>query len=151
MTRSSSKLTTIMTGLAATLLTLTSTSSQMISSSKRSLSKSTEQQAVETVEVKNQFHITSDNLSARIDESDISNSVSSFSSTSSSENESNSSSSSSESSEAETKKRRLIHYLRIGLISKSLFGNKQNVDIPTGIQYANTDGHWWLWNVQDNI
>jgi len=49
----------------------------MISSSKRSLSKSTEQQAVETVEVENQFHITSDNLSARIDESDISNSVSS--------------------------------------------------------------------------
>ena len=149
MTRSSSKLTTIMTGLAATLLTLTSTSSQglcgMILSSKRTLS--TEQQVVETVE----FPIASDEQNTRGEESDMGHSVSSESSISSSENESDSSSSSSESSEAETKKRRLMHYLRSRLISKSLFGNKQDDDIPTGIQYANTDGHWWLWNVEDKI
>ena len=148
MTRSCSKLTAIVTGLAATLLTLTSTSSQglcgMISSSKRTLS--TEQQ-VETVE----FPIASNEQNTRGEESDMSHSVSSESSISSSENESYSSSSSSESSEAETKKRRLMHYLRSRLISKSLFGNKQDDDIPTGIQYANNDGHWWLWNLEDNI
>ena len=137
-----------MTGLAATLLTLTSTSSQglcgMISSSKRTLS--TEQQ-VETVE----FPIASNEQNTRGEESDMGHSVSSESSISSSENESYSSSSSSESSEAETKKRRLMHYLRSRLISKSLFGNKQDDDIPTGIQYANNDGHLWLWNVKDKI
>ena len=93
MTRSSSKLTAIMAGFAATLLTLTSTSSQgccgMISSSKRTLS--TEQQ-VETVE----FPIASNEQNTRGEESDVNNSVSSESSISSSENESDSSSSSSE-------------------------------------------------------
>jgi len=150
MTRSSSKLTAVVAGLAATLLTVTSTSAQgmfdMISSSKRTLS--TEQQ----VEVESQFHIAStEEQNTRGEESDMGHSVSSESSISSSENESDSSSSSSESSEAETKKRRLIHYLRVRLIRTSLFGNKQNDDIPTGIQYANNDGHWWLWNVQDKI
>ena len=144
MTRSSSKLTAIVAGLAATFLTVTSTSAQMISSSKRTLS--TEQQ----VEVESQLHIAStEEQNTRGEESDMGHSVSSESSISSSENESDSSSS--ESSEAETKKRRLIHYLRIRLIRTSLFGNKQNDDIPTGIQYANNDGHWWLWNVQDKI
>lgn len=149
MTRSSSKLTAVVAGLAATLLTLTSTSAQgMLSSSKRSLS--TEQRAVEIVE--NHYPISNNNQNTRgEEESDVNNSVSSFSSTSSSENESYSSSSSSESSEAETKKRRLLHYLRIRLISKSLFGNKQDDDIPTGIQYTNNDGHWWLSNVEDEI
>ena len=145
MTRLSSKLTAI-TGLAATLLTITSTSAQGLCASKRTLS--TEQQAVETTE--NQFPITGNFQNTRREESDVSNSVSSFSSASSSENESDSSSSSSESSEVETKKRRLIHYLRSRLINKSLLGNKQDDDIPTGIQYANNDG-WCLWNVENKI
>ena len=101
--------------------------------------------------VENQYPITSNiQDTRREEESDVNNSVSSFSSTSSSENESHSSSSSSESSEAETKKRRLIHYLRIRLIRKSLY-NKEDDDIPAGIQYANNDGHLWLWNVEGKI
>ena len=139
-----------MAGLAATFLTVTSTSSQglcdLLSSSKRSLASRSS-----TEQMENRFPV-SNNIQNTRRESDVSNSVSSsFSSTSSSENESDSSSSSSESSEAETKKRRLMHYLRSRLISKSLFGIKQDDDIPTGIQYANNDGHWWLWNVEDKI
>ena len=149
MTRSGSKLTAIVAGLAATLLTVTSTSAQelcgMITSSKRSLASRSS-----TEQIENQFPITSNIQNTKREESDVSNSVSSFSSTSSSENESDSSSSSSESSEVETKKRRLIHYLRSRLINKSLLGNKQDDDIPTGIQYANNDG-WWLWNVENKI
>jgi len=145
MTRSSSKLTAIVAGLAATFLAVTSTSSQglcdMISSSKRTLS--TTEQQVETAE----FPIASNEQNTKGEESDVNNSVSSESSISSSENESDSSSSSSESSETETKKRRLMHYLRSRLISKSLFGNKQDDDIPAGIHCANNDGHLWLWNV----
>ena len=146
MTRLSSKLTAI-TGLAATLLTITSTSAQGYVC----LKADTVYRAATVETTENQFPITGNFQNTRREESDVSNSVSSFSSASSSENESDSSSSSSESSEVETKKRRLIHYLQSRLIRKSLFGNKQDDDIPTGIQYANNDGHWWLWNVEDEI
>lgn len=157
--------TTKLTALLAGLLSVTSTSAHGLydrinSSSKWSLaSKSTDTEDVEEI-VDNQLLSASNdgqNTSTRGEESRVSNSssnVSSISSKSSSENESDSSSSSSssESSMEETKRRRLLHYLRSRLIRKSLVGSsKQDDDIPTGIQYANNDGHWWLWNVEDKI